>query len=799
MRPRHFLLCMLVVLAAAPAGASASGWSGLGGSPARSGHDALDPGAGTPVAFAWERVAAPAGEPVHSGPVVSWGAPGGSRVGYGTAAGSFFVQRFGDGAPVGSSGGVPLDGGTDDTNTFGNANGKVSAVTVSGALDPGQIYVLHNDGDQNGTDDIALAQIDASTGALIQDQALSGTNGFDVQSSPVITDPDADGTSHLLFVANGPGGVRRLYRIDISNALSTLASWVTPTFVGVNNTNPTASPALVWLQNAAGVPTEYVALGTSGGFTVLETYSVANLAQGPVAPGAGLGQTPATPLTGDGLLPGSPKSGFATTPYIYAAENSLQDTVVNKIEQSGSSQSLTVTPSPTTFDGSPAPAMAVSRRVGTNETEGVIALTTSSNLYLVESGNLTEKARFVDPGPITAPGQAFARTTAALSDTYAFVSRDNGDQLVLNTGDAQPVGASEFTESLNNSTTSESYGGPALAAGRVVFTSNRGTFAYSTIDGTPPRVALISPPEPVSGNVTLQAQAYDARGVSAVDFRIDGTSAGTAFAPEPGSLPSHALPGALFSLPVDTRGLANGDHVVEAVAADGRGLTTTSKATLRVANSVNPADTEPPDTAIEAGPGRRTSDTTPRFRFSSSERPEVFECSLDGSRFRPCPDRHVLALVAGRHRLRVRAVDAAGNVDPTPSIRSFTVLAPGPVEVAALRPLELNRRGQVAVPVTCHSRRRCRGVLVLAAFVPRAKAGSLRAAPARKGRKLRVGKRRFSVGARTRRKVLVRVSTTGRRLLRQNGRLKALATVNLNTPAGVQRSSWPLTLTARDD
>jgi hypothetical protein len=100
----------------------------------------------------------------------------------------------------------------------------------------------------------------------------------------------------------------------------------------------------------------------------------------------------------------------------------------------------------------------------------------------------------------------------------------------------------------------------------------------------------------------------------------------------------------------------------------------------------------------------------------------------------------------------------------------------------------------VPVPVTCHSRRRCRGILVLHVLLPRAGAGSVGAIDARKGRKLRVGQRRFSVGARTRRKVLVRVSTAGRRLLRRNDQLNALATVTLDTPTGVERSSWPLKL-----
>ena len=74
----------------------------------------------------------------------------------------------------------------------------------------------------------------------------------------------------------------------------------------------------------------------------------------------------------------------------------------------------------------------------------------------------------------------------------------------------------------------------------------------------------------------------------------------------------------------------------------------------------------------------------------------------------------------------------------------------------------------------------------------------MEAIASRKGRKLRVGRTGFSVGARTRRKVLVRVSTAGRRLLNRHDALDATATVKLNTPTGVERSSWPLKLVSGD-
>jgi hypothetical protein len=287
----------------------------------------------------------------------------------------------------------------------------------------------------------------------------------------------------------------------------------------------------------------------------------------------------------------------------------------------------------------------------------------------------------------------------------------------------------------------------------------------------------------------------DARGIRDVQFLIDGAPVATVTNAVRGQ--SHTPGGGHFIAGWDAAGTAPGPHTLEAIATDNGGQTSVARATLVVQPHTPFADTDPPETAIVSGPRRRTADTTPRFRFSSSELPEAFECSLDGGHFRFCPARHALALVAGRHRLRVRAVDAAGNVDPTPSVASFTVLAPGPVEVAALRPIEL-RRGAVAVPVTCHSRRRCRGVLVLHAFVPRAGAASVEAIASRKGRKLRLGRSRFSVGQRARRKVLVRVSSAGRRLLNRHDQLNVTATVKLNTPTGIERSSWPLKLVSGD-
>ena len=87
------------------------------------------------------------------------------------------------------------------------------------------------------------------------------------------------------------------------------------------------------------------------------------------------------------------------------------------------------------------------------------------------------------------------------------------------------------------------------------------------------------------------------------------------------------------------------------------------------------ADCTPPDTTLAAGPGDPTSDPAPRFRFASpAGDASMFECSIDGAAFTACASPLELpGLAEGRHRFAVRAVDAAGNRDPSPARAAFTV------------------------------------------------------------------------------------------------------------------------------
>ena len=87
-------------------------------------------------------------------------------------------------------------------------------------------------------------------------------------------------------------------------------------------------------------------------------------------------------------------------------------------------------------------------------------------------------------------------------------------------------------------------------------------------------------------------------------------------------------------------------------------------------------DTTAPDTTIESK-RRRLTKPQARIRFSSSEPGSSFECRLDKRPFKPCGSpKKLKRLKDGRHRFFVRAIDAAGNTDPSPAKLRFRVSLP---------------------------------------------------------------------------------------------------------------------------
>ena len=116
-------------------------------------------------------------------------------------------------------------------------------------------------------------------------------------------------------------------------------------------------------------------------------------------------------------------------------------------------------------------------------------------------------------------------------------------------------------------------------------------------------------------------------------------------------------------------GLGDGEHIVEVRATDRAGNAEDAPAQTRIR-----VDRTAPETTI-AGPAAPVHDD-PQFAFTPDEPDVSFACAVDDGSFAPCASPHTLALDgldAAAHVLRVRATDAAGNVESPPAERQFTI------------------------------------------------------------------------------------------------------------------------------
>jgi subtilisin family serine protease len=116
--------------------------------------------------------------------------------------------------------------------------------------------------------------------------------------------------------------------------------------------------------------------------------------------------------------------------------------------------------------------------------------------------------------------------------------------------------------------------------------------------------------------------------------------------------------------------LGEGSHALLARARDGVGRADPTPAawSWRI-------DVTPPGTTITARPRARSRSSTARFRFASPDPTARFTCAIGRRSFRPCTSPVWLRRLAlGPHTFRVRAVDAVGNIDPTPARVAWRVL-----------------------------------------------------------------------------------------------------------------------------
>jgi hypothetical protein len=170
------------------------------------------------------------------------------------------------------------------------------------------------------------------------------------------------------------------------------------------------------------------------------------------------------------------------------------------------------------------------------------------------------------------------------------------------------------------------------------------------VDTTPPGAPTVTSGPAALGNTTTATIAFT------------GAEAGGTFACR---LDDGAW--AACTSPFSATGLADGEHTFDVRHTDTAGNTgTATRRTWTI-------DTAPPDTTLTTGPTATQTTNSATFTFTS-EPGATFTCRLDDGPWATCTSPYTASSLAdGQHTLAVRATDAAGNTDPTPATRTWTI------------------------------------------------------------------------------------------------------------------------------
>ncbi|HEY7454770.1 MAG TPA: hypothetical protein VH683_09405 [Thermoleophilaceae bacterium] len=178
----------------------------------------------------------------------------------------------------------------------------------------------------------------------------------------------------------------------------------------------------------------------------------------------------------------------------------------------------------------------------------------------------------------------------------------------------------------------------------------------SSVDSTPPQASVAGP----AGYVGPGGQTGDPD----PDFSLSANEASTFLCrltddPWTACAASHTTPR-----------LADGAHTLQVIAID-----RATNASNQVTKSFT-VDTVPPQTQILSIQTFHSELQFPdpvRISLSSSEPGSTFTCRMDGLLRPDCGATWDDAVAPGQHNVLVAAVDAAGNEDPTPERRTFTM------------------------------------------------------------------------------------------------------------------------------
>jgi peptidoglycan/xylan/chitin deacetylase (PgdA/CDA1 family) len=193
-----------------------------------------------------------------------------------------------------------------------------------------------------------------------------------------------------------------------------------------------------------------------------------------------------------------------------------------------------------------------------------------------------------------------------------------------------------------------------------------------TVDTVPPTTTIDSEPASLTRN-TSASIAFSANESAAFECELDGAGFKAC------------------TSPYATTGLGEGQHTFKVKATD-----TAGNEAAPVSYSWR-VDITPPLSTIESRPSSLTKSTSASISFSANES-STFECQLDAGGFKACVSPYAAAgLSDGLHSFSVRAIDTAGNVEPSPPSYEWTVDTTPPVTTIESDALADTESGDVSV------------------------------------------------------------------------------------------------------
>ena len=315
---------------------------------------------------------------------------------------------------------------------------------------------------------------------------------------------------------------------------------------------------------------------------------------------------------------------------------------------------------------------AVSTFAANLDSPGGLAFDSHGHLY-VGDGNAGRVLRFLAPAApmlgrvpafTTQPTVTLTGTTIPNARVDVFVN--DRPALTVPSTAAGMFGAA-ITLTTNSDNSLDAF---ATAAGGNGLTSPAAE-ASIVHDAAAPEIVLQAPPGGtfVRGTVEIHADAADTgSGVATLSLSAAGQAVAATVVPP---LPA---PAARASATWNTTGVADGTQILSASAADRAGNSLTVTRVVIV-------DNRPPETEIVEGPSGVIAQAAATFTFTGTDNlaPAAslqFAWRLDGGPLGPFTNLTVAALsdlAPGPHVFEVVARDLAGNEDPTPARRMFTV------------------------------------------------------------------------------------------------------------------------------